>query len=60
MYLRYRSFPEQQPDLERNLFTLACLKGCLRISELSERPQWSPVMSHFWQDNDGFWFKNYG
>ena len=28
----------------------------MRISELSERPQWSPVMSHFWQDNDGFWF----
>ncbi|KZN44198.1 tyrosine-type recombinase/integrase [Pseudoalteromonas luteoviolacea] len=48
---------EQQPKLERNLFTLACLKGLyLRISELSERPQWSPVMSHFWQDQDGFWF----
>ncbi|ATC97263.1 tyrosine-type recombinase/integrase [Pseudoalteromonas tunicata] len=46
-----------EPDFERNLFTLACLKGLyLRISELSERPQWSPVMSHFWQDNDGFWF----
>ncbi len=45
------------PDLERNLFTLACLKGLyLRISELSERPHWSPVMSHFWQDTDGFWF----
>ncbi len=52
-----RDLCEQQPDLERNLFTLACLKGLyLRISELSERPQWSPVMSHFWQDNDGFWF----
>ncbi|AOT08283.1 tyrosine-type recombinase/integrase [Pseudoalteromonas luteoviolacea] len=48
---------EQNPKLERNLFTLACLKGLyLRISELSERPQWSPVMSHFWQDQDGFWF----
>ena len=47
----------EDPNLERNLFTLACLKGLyLRISELSERPQWSPVMSHFWQDNDGFWF----
>ena len=48
---------EQDPNLERNLFTLACLKGLyLRISELSERPQWSPVMSHFWQDPDGFWY----
>ncbi|KZN61995.1 integrase [Pseudoalteromonas luteoviolacea CPMOR-1] len=48
---------EQNPKFERNLFTLACLKGLyLRISELSERPQWSPVMSHFWQDQDGFWF----
>ncbi|MBQ4838515.1 tyrosine-type recombinase/integrase [Pseudoalteromonas luteoviolacea] len=48
---------EENPKLERNLFTLACLKGLyLRISELSERPQWSPVMSHFWQDQDGFWF----
>ncbi|WP_105201341.1 tyrosine-type recombinase/integrase [Pseudoalteromonas sp. T1lg10] len=48
---------EQDPQLERNLFALACLKGLyLRISELSERPNWSPVMSHFWQDADGFWF----
>ena len=52
-----RDLCEQKPEYERNLFTLACLKGLyLRISELSERPQWSPVMSHFWQDNDGFWF----
>ena len=52
-----RDLCEKKPELERNLFTLACLKGLyLRISELSERPQWSPVMSHFWQDNDGFWF----
>ncbi|AZZ96016.1 tyrosine-type recombinase/integrase [Pseudoalteromonas sp. R3] len=48
---------ENDPKLERNLFTLACLKGLyLRISELSDRPQWAPVMSHFWQDPDGFWF----
>ncbi|MBD1584755.1 tyrosine-type recombinase/integrase [Pseudoalteromonas sp. S16_S37] len=47
----------EHPELERNLFTLACLKGLyLRISELSERQQWSPVMSHFWQDPDGFWY----
>ncbi|BBN83950.1 integrase [Pseudoalteromonas sp. A25] len=48
---------DEHPELERNLFTLACLKGLyLRISELSERAQWSPVMSHFWQDPDGFWY----
>ncbi|TMP39346.1 tyrosine-type recombinase/integrase [Pseudoalteromonas rubra] len=48
---------DKDPKLERNLFTLACLKGLyLRISELSDRPQWAPVMSHFWQDQDGFWF----
>ncbi|WP_440056456.1 tyrosine-type recombinase/integrase (plasmid) [Pseudoalteromonas sp. T1lg65] len=48
---------EDKPELERNLFTLACLKGLyLRISELSDRPHWSPVMSHFWQDQDNFWY----
>ena len=48
---------EINPKFERNLFTLACLKGLyLRISELSDRTQWSPVMSHFWQDADNFWF----
>ncbi|TLX48190.1 integrase [Pseudoalteromonas phenolica] len=47
----------KEPKFERNLFTLACLKGLyLRISELSDRPQWSPVMSHFWQDSDNYWF----
>ncbi|SFC13535.1 tyrosine-type recombinase/integrase [Pseudoalteromonas denitrificans] len=47
----------EDPNLERNLFVLACLKGLyLRISELSERSQWSAVMSDFWQDNDNFWF----
>ncbi|AXQ99845.1 tyrosine-type recombinase/integrase [Pseudoalteromonas piscicida] len=52
-----RDLSEQQPDLERNLFVLACLKGLyLRISELSDRPHWSPVMSHFWQDQDDFWY----
>ncbi|MBE0370160.1 tyrosine-type recombinase/integrase [Pseudoalteromonas aurantia] len=52
-----RDYCDAKPELERNLFVLACLKGLyLRISELSERPQWSPVMSHFWQDPDGFWY----
>lgn len=48
---------QKDERLERNLFILACLKGLyLRISELSERSQWSAVMSDFWQDNDNFWF----
>jgi integrase len=47
---------------ERSLFVIAALKTLfLRVSELSERSDWSPVMSHFWQDGDGnWWLKVYG
>jgi site-specific recombinase XerD len=47
---------------ERNLFLIASLKTLfLRISEFSERPDWTPVMSHFWQDHDkNWWLKIYG
>lgn len=47
---------------ERNLFLMASLKTLfLRISEFSERSSWSPVMSHFWKDNDNnWWLKIYG
>ncbi len=47
---------------ERNLFIIAALKTLfLRISELSERPAWSPTMGHFWQDDDeNWWLKIYG
>ncbi len=47
---------------ERNLFLIASLKSLfLRISEYSERKEWSPVMSHFWEDNDNnWWLKIYG
>ncbi|HEY7773425.1 MAG TPA: site-specific integrase [Marinagarivorans sp.] len=47
---------------ERSLFVIAALKVLfLRVSELSERTSWVPVMSHFWQDNDGnWWLKVYG
>jgi site-specific recombinase XerD len=47
---------------ERNLFVIASLKTLfLRISELSERDDWSPVMGHFWQDDDGnWWLKIFG
>jgi len=47
---------------ERNLFVIASLKTLfLRISELSERENWSPVMGHFWQDEDeNWWLKIFG
>jgi site-specific recombinase XerD len=47
---------------ERSLFLIAALKTLfLRISELSERTDWSPVMSHFWEDENGsWWLKIYG
>ena len=47
---------------ERHLFVIASLKTLfLRISELSERPNWSPEMGHFWQDeNENWWLKVYG
>ena len=47
---------------ERNLFVIASLKTLfLRISELSERVNWSPTMGHFWQDDDeNWWLKVFG
>lgn len=47
---------------ERNLFVIAALKTLfLRISELSEREAWSPIMGHFWQDDDeNWWLKVFG
>ncbi len=47
---------------ERSLFIIATLKTLfLRISELSERRDWSPVMGHFWQDeNQNWWLKIFG
>lgn len=47
---------------ERTLFVIATLKTLyLRISELSERSNWSPFMGHFWQDKDkNHWFKVFG
>ena len=53
---------EQDSLYERSLFIVATLKTLfLRISELSERSAWTPVMSHFWQDeNYNWWLKVYG
>lgn len=47
---------------ERSLFIVATLKTLfLRISELSERRDWSPTMGHFWQDeNQNWWLKIFG
>ena len=47
---------------ERNLFLIASLKTLfLRISEFSERTDWTPVMSHFWKDHEkNWWLKIYG
>lgn len=42
---------------ERNLFIIATLKSLyLRVSELSEHAKWSPRMSNFSVDDDGFWY----
>jgi len=57
---------EQMADedalFERNLFLIAAMKTMfLRISELAERDDWIPVMSHFWQDDEkNWWLKIYG
>ena len=53
---------EQDHTYERSLFVIASLKTLfLRISELSERRDWSPEMCHFWQDGDqNWWLKVYG
>jgi site-specific recombinase XerD len=52
----------EDPLYERNLFVIASLKTLfLRVSELSERESWSPIMGHFWQDDDeNWWLKIYG
>ena len=53
---------EQDHVYERNLFIISAMKTLfLRISELSEREDWSPVMSNFWRDSDeNWWLKIYG
>lgn len=53
---------ENNDDYERSLFVIASLKTLfLRISELSERKEWSPEMRHFWQDEQkNWWLKVYG
>ncbi len=56
------SLAEQDHYYERSLFVIAALKTLfLRISELSERKDWSPTMGHFWQDeHQNWWLKIFG
>ncbi len=53
---------DQDSRNERTLFIIAMLKSLyLRVSELSERPNWMPIWNHFWSDHDGNnWFKVFG
>ncbi|GAB3272524.1 tyrosine-type recombinase/integrase [Parahaliea aestuarii] len=57
-----KKLADEDPKHERSLFVICALKTLfLRISELSERKNWSPMMSHFWQDSEGnWWLKIYG
>lgn len=46
----------KDPRYERNLFAVLLLKSCyLRISEIAERDEWAPLMSHI-EDKDGYWW----
>ncbi len=57
-----KSMADADSQHERTLFVVATLKSLkLRISEISERPSWLPVMSHFHRDHEGnWWFRTYG
>jgi integrase/recombinase XerD len=46
----------KDPRYERNLFAILLLKSCyLRISEIAERSEWAPLMSHI-ENQDGYWW----
>ncbi|PCK09297.1 MAG: integrase [Alteromonadaceae bacterium] len=57
-----QTMADEDHSFERSLFVVASLKVLfLRISELSERKDWAPEMSHFWQDEDNnWWLKIFG
>ena len=57
-----KSMADKEEKYERSLFVVAALKTLfLRISELSERPDWIPTMGHFWEDEDhNWWLKVFG
>lgn len=47
---------------ERTVFILSCLYGMyLRISELTEKPEWTPTMGDFFKDSESnWWFRTVG
>jgi len=47
---------------ERTVFILSCLYGMyLRISELTEKPEWTPTMGDFFKDSENnWWFRTVG
>ena len=57
-----QSLSSERPEYERTLFIFACLKALyLRVSELSDRPQWTPVWERIWKDYEGkWWLKHFG
>jgi site-specific recombinase XerD len=57
-----RAAADLNAQYERMLFVVALLKTLyLRVSELSDRPNWQPVWQHFWQDSEGnHWLKVLG
>lgn len=57
-----QSLARERDEGHRSLFVVAALKSLkLRISELSARPNWVPLMDHFHQDHQGnWWFKAFG
>ena len=57
-----RAAADLNPQHERMLFVVALLKTLyLRVSELSDRPNWQPIWQHFWQDSEGnHWLKVLG
>lgn len=52
----------RESSYERTVFILSCLYGMyLRISELVEKPNWTPTMGDFFKDSeDNWWFKTVG
>ena len=53
-----KELAENKPEVhERTLFMMSILYSMyLRISELAANERWTPLMSHFYRDNDGYWW----
>jgi site-specific recombinase XerD len=47
----------ENSKFERHLFVISTMKTLyLRVSELSDRKHWQPVMGHYTRDNEGNWW----